>query len=77
MVVSQRGAARRELTFKYNAGGRPTEIKLTGKGQIQVDYGADGEITDISSSQGSNMALQVTEIFQDLLSIVSVAGAKF
>lgn len=65
---------RRELTFKYNAQGKPAKIKLAGKGEINVEYDEHGEIAKVESKQGAKMALQVTEAFQLLLSVVKVGG---
>lgn len=64
------------LHFKYNAAGKPVEIKLIGKGKIDVEYDDQGEITKVASAQGAKMALQVTQIFQDLLSVVKAGGAR-
>lgn len=77
MVVNAHdGAPRRELKFQYNTKGKPTHITLVGVGQIDVEYDDAGEITKVNSQKGMVMALQVTQIFQNLLSVVSVAGAK-
>jgi YD repeat-containing protein len=65
---------RRVLSFKYNAQGKPTVIKLLGKGEIRVDYDAQGEISKVESKQGVLMAMGVTEAFQTLLKVVKVAG---
>ena len=65
---------RRELTFKYNTLGKPTKIKLAGKGEINVEYDGQGEILNVESKQGAKMALQVTEAFQMLLRVVKVGG---
>lgn len=64
----------RELTFKYNAQGKPTKIELAGQGEISVEYDGHGEISSVESKQGAKMALQVTEAFQMLLSVVKVGG---
>jgi hypothetical protein len=67
----------RELTFKYNALGKPTKIKMVGKGEIDVTYDSQGEISKVASKQGSKMALAVTDAFQTLLAEVKVAGVEF
>lgn len=64
----------RELTFEYNAMGKPTKIKMTGKGIISVEYDKQGEIAKVESKQGATMALEVASVFQALLSIVKVGG---
>jgi hypothetical protein len=67
---------RRELTFKYNSQGKPVVIRLLGKGEIKVEYDAQGEISKVESKQGAKMALGVTQAFQMLLQVVKVAGAE-
>lgn len=74
--VNHADRTRRELKFKYNASGRPTEITLVGIGKISVEYDDKGEISNVDSAQGAQMALQIRQAFQALLSVVSVAGAK-
>lgn len=68
---------RQELIFKYNKEGRPTEITLVGTGKITVEYDDSGEISNVESSEGAKMTLQVTQAFQNLLSVVQVAGTRF
>jgi hypothetical protein len=75
MVETSQGV-RRELTFKYNKAGQPTVISLLGKGEIKVEYDAQGEIGKVESKQGAKMALGVTQAFQVLLQVVKVADAK-
>ena len=74
--INRTERTRRELRFKYNRDGRPTEIALVGSGKITVEYDDKGEIRKVDSAQGAKMALQVTQAFQTLLSVVAVAGAK-
>lgn len=64
----------RELTFKYNAAGKPMEITLIGAGKITITYDSQGEISKVASGQSALMALQVTQVFQNLLSVISVAS---
>ena len=75
-MVETSQTERRELTFKYNAQGKPVVIRLLGKGEIKVAYDAQGEITKVNSKQGAKMALGVTQAFQILLQVVKVAGAE-
>ena len=74
--INRAERTRRELLFKYNPAGRPTEITLVGAGKVNVEYDDKGEISKVNSAQGPKMALQITQIFQAVLSAVSVAGAK-
>ncbi len=67
---------RRTLAFKYNALGKPTEIDLKKVGKIKVDYDGFGEIKNVSSNSGKQMAVQVTQAFQSLLEIVRPAGVN-
>jgi len=67
---------KRTLTFKYNALGKPVEIAMGKIGKINVAYDNYGEIKKVESKAGHKMALQVTQAFQSLLSIVKPAGVN-
>ena len=75
-MVETNQLERRELTFKYNTMGKPVVITMVGKGEIKVEYDAQGEISKVESKQGVKMALGVTQAFQMLLQVVKVAGAE-
>lgn len=62
----------RELTFEYNKIGKPSIIRETGEGELQVSYDDAGNILKVSSSQGHKMALQLTQAFQNLLSLSKI-----
>jgi YD repeat-containing protein len=66
----------RTLSFTYNALGKPTEISMSKVGKINVAYDNYGEIKRVESKSGHKMALQVTQAFQNLLSIVKPAGVN-
>ena len=67
---------KRQLEFKYNAQGKPTEIAMNKVGKINVKYDNYGEIQKVESKSGHKMALQVTQAFQSLLAIVKPAGVN-
>ncbi|MBF0299097.1 MAG: RHS repeat protein [Oligoflexia bacterium] len=67
---------KRILSFKYNAIGKPVEIVMENVGKINVAYDNDGEIKKVESKEGHKMALEVTQAFQNLLSIVKPAGVN-
>ena len=67
---------KRVLSFKYNSLGKPVEIALKNAGKINVEYDNYGEIKKVESKAGHKMALQVTQAFQSLLSIVKPAGVN-
>ncbi len=67
---------RRTLAFKYNALGKPVEIEMEKVGKINVAYDNYGEIKKVESAAGHKMALQVTQAFQNLLTIVKPAGVN-
>lgn len=78
MVESDKAKhVRRELLFKYNAQKKPIRISMVGKGEINVTYDKQGEISNVESKQGAKMALEVTQAFQGLLSLVKVASANY
>lgn len=68
---------RRELIFNYNAAGRPVEITLVGTGKIVIEYDEKGEISKVDSNGDIKIALKVMQAFQNLLSLVKVAGVNF
>jgi len=76
MVDQESPTKRRILAFKYNALGKPVEIEMEKIGKINVAYDNYGEIKKVESSAGHKMALQVTQAFQNLLSIVKPAGVN-
>jgi YD repeat-containing protein len=76
MVDQESANQRRVLAFKYNALGKPVEIEMEKVGKINVAYDNYGEIKKVESSAGHKMALQVTQAFQNLLTIVKPAGVN-
>lgn len=68
--------SRRTLIFTYNSMGKPIEIEMKNVGVILVGYDNYGEIKKVESKAGAKMALQVTQAFQSLLSIVKPAGVN-
>ncbi len=76
MVDQESAKSRRILAFKYNALGKPVEIEMEKVGKINVAYDNYGEIKKVESSAGHKMALQVTQAFQNLLTIVKPAGVN-
>lgn len=78
-MVDQQGndqKSRRTLAFTYNSMGKPIEINMENVGVINVAYDNYGEIKKVESKAGAKMALQVTQAFQSLLSIVKPAGVN-
>lgn len=74
--VNRKYNIRRELTFEYNAAGQPIVIALVGTGSITVKYDDKGEISSTDSNQGPEMALQVSDVFKNLMKVVSVTGFR-
>lgn len=69
--------SRRELTFLYNSGGKPSMIGLVGVGEITVEYDPQGEIAKVNSDQGIKIALQVARVFMNLNATLKAAGVSF
>jgi YD repeat-containing protein len=63
-----------EVAFRYNEKNRPVEIRVSGRGSILIEYTNSGEIKKVESSGGRQAALQVTQVFQQLLDIIRPAG---
>jgi YD repeat-containing protein len=77
-TMTDRGesGSRRTLAFQYNELGKPTAIELVGIGRVDVLYDDRGEIRSVNSEAGQKMALEITQAFQTLLSIVSPSGVN-
>lgn len=73
---NKKNKKKRTLAFKYNAQGKPVEIAMEKIGKIHVAYDNFGEIKKVESKAGHKMALQVTQAFQSLLTIVKPAGVN-
>lgn len=65
------------MSFDYNDMGKPVHIAIEGVGALDVTYDAAGEITEVKSDQGHEMALRVTQAFQRLLALVKPSGVNF
>lgn len=76
MIDQNKKGQKRRLTFVYNSAGKPIEINMDKIGKINVAYDNYGEIKSVKSAAGHKMALQVTQAFQNLLSIVKPAGVN-
>lgn len=68
--------SKKTLSFVYNSLGKPVKISIEKVGEISVSYDNYGEIKKVYSKAGHKMALQVTQAFQNLLSIVKPAGVN-
>jgi YD repeat-containing protein len=67
----------RQLNFRYDQGSRPIEIVDPKLGTVRVKYKSSGEIDQVDSTAGRNVAVQVTSAFQNLLEIIRPAGVSF
>lgn len=66
----------KKIAFDYNELGKPTKITQEGVGSIMVSYNASGEITNVKSTAGRKIAVEVTSAFQSLLDIIRPAGVS-
>lgn len=67
---------KRKLTFKYSSNTKPSEISQDGVGSIQVTYDKAGQIKDVKSKGGRQIAISVAAAFQNLLEIIKPAGIQ-
>jgi YD repeat-containing protein len=63
-----------QINFKYNESSKPIEITDPSLGTITVSYTNSGEIKEVNSQAGKQVAMQVTAAFQGLLDIIKPAG---
>lgn len=64
------------LNFTYNDNGKPIKIEMDNVGGINVTYDEYGEMERVSSEDGHEMALKVTQAYQNLLALVKPAGVN-
>ncbi len=67
---------KRKISFKYTMGSKPAEIIQDGVGSIQVSYDKAGNIKDVKSKGGRQIAISVAAAFQNLLEIIKPAGIQ-
>ncbi len=76
MVNRVKNTKKQIVSFSYNSQGKPNVIGMDGVGNIKVQYDAYGQVKNVDSSGGREIASQVTGAFQNLLSIVKPAGVN-
>lgn len=67
---------KRKIVFKYTSSSKPAEIMQDGVGSIQVSYDKGGNIKDVKSKGGRQIAISVAAAFQNLLEIIKPAGIQ-
>ena len=74
LYTTEKDGSHGDLRIKYNARGKPVEIKAEGLAPITVQYDSKGEISNVESEDGAGAALPVTRAFQNMMAIVRLAG---
>lgn len=67
---------KRKISFAYNNASKPVEIRQEGVGAIVVVYDDSGNIKEVQPKGGKEVALTVTEAFQNLIEIIKPAGIQ-
>ena len=67
---------KRRISFQYNALSKPAVIVQEGVGSIEVSYDPSGNIKDVKSKGGREIAVSVAGAFQNLLDIIKPAGIQ-
>ncbi len=69
--------AKKLVKIRYESKfGKPAIVTRPGLGTINVTYKPDGEIAKVESKEGTNVAVQVASIFNNLLDIIAPATAE-
>ena len=69
--------ARKIVNIKYEERfGKPSKVIRPGLGSIHVSYKSDGSINKVKSKKGPTVAVQVANIFNNLLDIISPAASE-
>lgn len=75
-IASMVDQDKRKITFRYSNNSKPSEIVQDGVGSIQVTYDRAGNIKDVKSKGGRQIAISVAAAFQNLLEIIKPAGIQ-
>jgi YD repeat-containing protein len=75
-IASMVDQDKRKITFKYSSNSKPSEIIQDGVGSIEVTYDKAGQIRDVKSKGGRQIAISVAAAFQNLLEIIKPAGIQ-
>lgn len=75
-IASMIDQDKRKITFRYANSTKPAEITQEGVGAIQVTYDKVGNIKDVKSKGGRQIAISVAAAFQNLLEIIKPAGIQ-
>jgi YD repeat-containing protein len=75
-IASMVDQDKRKIAFKYSLNSKPSEIIQDGVGSIQVSYDKGGQIRDVKSKGGRQIAISVAAAFQNLLEIIKPAGIQ-
>ena len=75
-ISSMRDQDKRRIVFKYGENTKPIEIIQEGVGSIAVSYDKAGNIKDVKSKGGRQIAISVAAAFQNLLEIIKPAGIQ-
>ncbi len=67
---------KRKIVFHYANNSKPSEIIQEGVGSISVSYDKSGNIKDVKSKGGRQIAISVAAAFQNLLEIIKPAGIQ-
>lgn len=67
---------KRKIVFKYGSGPKPAEIVQDGVGSLQLSYSKSGEVKDVKSKGGRQIAVSIAAAFQNLLEIIKPAGIQ-
>jgi YD repeat-containing protein len=75
-IASMVDQDKRKIVFRYDTNAKPSEIIQEGVGSIQVTYDKTGQIKDVKSKGGRQIAISVAAAFQNLLEIIKPAGIQ-
>lgn len=73
-IISMLDEKNHQVSFKYNEHSKPIEITEAKLGSIRVSYLNNGEIKNVESTGGEKVNQEISEVFEDLMSIIRPAG---
>jgi hypothetical protein len=58
------------MHIEYNKDSKPIHVAVDGVGAVSVLYKDNGEIAKVSSESGDSVALKVTTLYQEMMTMI-------
>lgn len=76
-IASMIDHQKRRINFRYNEQSKPIEIADPSVGSLKIEYNSSGEVKRVDNPGNRKIAVHVSTLFGDFMSIVRRAGVNF